>query len=108
MNIISLIALIVSVVSVIASFIFSLITAVRASKHDSSEQSAGIATITSDVGYVKSSVDDIKSHQQRTDECMHDIDKQLVEVNASAKSAHKRLDEHEIRIEQLENHDGGG
>ena len=78
------------------------ITLVRSNRRKSTEQSAGIATLTSDVGYVKSSVDDIKSQQQRADDFMHNIDKQLAAVSNSAKSAYHRLYDHEVRINKLE------
>lgn len=98
----TILTIIIAFFSLVTSVCIGVITLVRGSRRESTEQSAGIATLTSDVGYVKSSVDDIKSQQQRADDFMHSIDKQLAEVSNSAKSAHHRLDDHEVRINKLE------
>ena len=49
--------------------------------------------ILTEIGYVKSGIDDIKRKQDKQDEQYMKIAERVTAVEASAKQAHKRLDE---------------
>lgn len=94
------IAIVVSIFGIVVSAVFAIISACRNSRHDSDERTAAIVGLQSDMGYVKSGIDDIKKKQW-------DSEQKLTAAVESSKSAHKRLDEHEKRLLSLEEHDGG-
>lgn len=56
--------------------------------------------ITSDVGYIKSGIDDIKAEQREQRKINTDLYTRITAVEASAKQAHKRLDHMEGREER--------
>lgn len=84
----------ISIVSAVIAIIFAIYNFRRAEKDDGKMH----GTLLSDVGYIKSSVDDVKRRQesaeQRANERHEIVLSRLAMVEASAASAHKRLDEH--------------
>ena len=96
------IAIIVSALGVIFSLIFNLVAVNRNNKQETKEKATSIAVLNSDMGYVKSGIDDIKAKQSDTDNAMRDFATRVTQAEDSAKSAHHRLDNHETRIVQLE------
>lgn len=99
---ISEIGIIIGAVGTISSIAFALYSASKANKRDTKEEATSIAVLNSDIGYVKSGIDDIKSKQTTTDNLIHDLTSKVVNAENSAKSAHHRLDMHEKRLVQLE------
>ena len=55
-------------------------------------------TLMSDVGYIKSGVDDLKRKQEQSDERHYALSERVTAVEASAKQAHLRID----RVENKE------
>ena len=96
------IALILSALGIIATLVFNIISANRNSKHDTEDKATSIAVLNSDMGYVKSGIDDIKLKQGSTDNILRDLTSKVTKAEDSAKSAHHRIDMHEARIVKLE------
>ena len=84
----TLIAMIVPVLALV----FTVLSFRRTENHDTSAAATERATLTADVRYIRSSIDDIKLEYKTIQRDLGDLSKKLVEVEASAKSAHKRLD----------------
>ena len=66
------------------------------------QDGAGEGSLRSDVGYIKAGVDDVKSELKEQRDRHYELAKKVVEVEASAKSAHHRIDGLEGDIERLE------
>ena len=96
------IAIIISAFGLILSLVFNLLSVNRNNKHETEEKATSIAVLNSDMGYVKSGIDDIKMKQGDTDNIMRELTKKVTQVEDSTKSAHHRLDNHESRIISLE------
>jgi hypothetical protein len=56
------------------------------------EKASGEAVVLTELGYVKSGIDDIKRKQEAQDEKYLDMAERMVKVEASAKQAHHRID----------------
>ena len=65
----------------------------RNQKNDIEADTKESATMVSDIGYIKAGIDDLKRKQEKQDERFIEIVTRLTAVEASAKQAHKRLDE---------------
>ena len=84
----TLVAMIVPVLALV----FTVMSFRRTENHDTSAAATERATLTADVRYIRSSIDEIKLENKAIQKDVSDMSKKLVEVEASAKSAHKRLD----------------
>ena len=84
----TLIAMIVPVLALV----FTVLSFRRTENHDTSAAATERATLTADVRYIRSSIDDIKLEYKTIQRDLGDLSKKMVEVEASAKSAHKRID----------------
>ena len=71
----------------------SVWTVRRASKGDTSESAMERATVTADIRYIRSSIDDIKLDNKAIQKDLAALQTQIVIVEQSAKSAHKRIDD---------------
>ena len=87
-----IIALVLSALFGMGGLVFGIITAVRNKKTDDTKEAKEDGIILTELGYIKSGVDDIK-HKQREQERQNiDFVKHLTAVEESAKQAHKRID----------------
>jgi len=77
--------------SLAGAFISYLVYGRNKTKDDKAE-GASIATITSDMGYIKSSVDGIDKKIEKQADKHIELLERVCDVEASAKSAHKRID----------------
>ncbi len=77
----------------IAGFVISYLVYGRNKTKDDKEEGASIATITSDMGYVKSSIEGIDRKLEKQDERQNKIVERVCNVESSVKSAHKRIDD---------------
>lgn len=84
----TLVAMIVPVLALV----FTVLSFRRTENRDTSAEATERATLTADVRYIRSSIDEIKLENKSIQKDISDMSKKLVEVEASAKSAHKRLD----------------
>lgn len=86
----------ISVISTICAIVFGYAAFSRSKRQDDSESGAKNASLMSELGYIKSSLDDIKRQQEKQDEkreAQHlDVITRLTAVEASSKQAHKRID----------------
>ena len=76
----------------IAGVIFGAVTFFRNKKSDDAESGKKDGIVLTELGYIKSGVDDIKRKQEQQDERYTGVVSRLTAVEASAKQAHKRID----------------
>ena len=70
-------------------------------KKETSEDSEFRGVLKSDIQHIKNGVDELKSDNRTIREDIHELDRRVTLVEASAKSAHHRLDDQERRKEEL-------
>ena len=86
------IALVFSILFGIGGVVFGIITAVRNKKTDDTKEAKEDGIILTELGYIKSGVDDIKHKQEEQEKQNIDFVRHLTAVEESAKQAHKRID----------------
>lgn len=91
---------IIGIIVGVGGFIFGLVTFFRNKKSDDASEGRKDGTILTELGYIKSGVDDIKRKQEKQDEQNLKFAERLSSVEASAKQAHKRLDAMEGKAER--------
>ena len=84
---------ILQVISTPLSIGIAVIGFMRTTKKDAKDDGAQVATMMSDIGYIKSGVDDVKAEQRTQRVWNEDMVVRMAKVEASAAQAHKRLDE---------------
>jgi hypothetical protein len=90
---------VVGVVSGLLGIISVIFTLLRTNKKDSNDLARQSGAMFTDIGYIKSGIDDIKSEQRSQGDKIFDLSKKVTEVDISAKQAHKRLDTLEHRLD---------
>ena len=73
--------------------IIAIITLAKNSKKDNEKEAEQRAAMTSDMKYIRSSVDEIKVDNRVIQKDVGELKVKIVEIEQSAKSAHKRLDD---------------
>ena len=94
---------IVSVISIIAAIggvVFGVTTIFRNKKQDDTKDGKESGIVLTELGYIKSSLDDIKQKQDRADGQIVGFLRELTAVQESVKSLHHRLDGLERRINE--------
>ena len=84
---------IVAIVVPLIALCFTALSFRRTENHDTSAAATERATLTADVRYIRSSIDEIKIENRSIQKDVSDLTKKVVEVEASTKSAHKRIDD---------------
>lgn len=84
---------IVAICVPLIALIFTALTFKRNADRDTGATAAERATMNANISYIRTSIDEIKLDNKSIQKDVSDISKKLVEVEASAKSAHKRLDD---------------
>lgn len=74
-------------------FVLAFLTLRRLTSQDTSTSATERATLTADVRYIRSAIDDIKLENRAIRTDLDDLKTKVVEIEASTKSAHKRLDD---------------
>lgn len=87
------IEIVLPIVIAFAALCFTALSYKRTETHDTSATATERATMTADIRYIRSSIDEIKLENRAIRSDLDDLKTKLVEVEASAKSAHKRLDD---------------
>ncbi len=82
----------------IAGALFGAVTYFRNKKSDDEADGKRDGVVLTELGYIKSGVDDIKRKQEKQDERNEAFSTRLVAVEESAKQAHKRIDTIESRV----------
>jgi len=72
--------------------VVGLVGAQRTRDKELREKAKEEAVVLTELGYVKSGIDDIKRKQEAQDEKYLDIAERMTKVEASAKQAHHRID----------------
>lgn len=76
----------------VGGLIFGLITATRNKKLDDKAEGEQGGALHADIGYIKKGIDGIERRLDAQESRYIDVISRLTEVEASAKSAHKRID----------------
>ena len=71
----------------------AIITLARNGKKDTADEAQQLATMTSDIKFIRSSIDDIKVENRVIQKDVGDLKIRVVEIEQGVKSAHKRLDD---------------
>jgi len=83
---------VIGAVGGLCAIAFGYATYKRNRKADDSSEGKESGTLFTEIGYIKSGIDDIKRKQDKQDERLLQISERLTAVEASSKQAHKRLD----------------
>lgn len=86
------VSFVLSAVFGVGGLIFGIITAVRNKKTDDTREAKEDGIILTELGYIKSGVDDIKHKQEEQEKQNLAFVRDLTAVEESAKQAHKRID----------------
>lgn len=92
----------ISVTGTVVAIICSLTALVRNKKADAGSEGRQDGQILTELGYIKGGIDDVKNEQREQRKINTDFVSRLTAVEASAKQAHKRLDQIEGRVHPLE------
>jgi uncharacterized protein YlxW (UPF0749 family) len=84
---------IISIVIAFCALLFTALSFRRTQNQDTSASATERATMTADVRYIRQSIDEIKLENRAIQKDVTDLKTKVVEVEASVKSAHKRLDD---------------
>lgn len=72
---------------------FTAVSFRRTVNKDTGASAAALATIKSDIGYIKDAVDDIKTENKNMIADISNIRTKVAELEAAVNSAHKRIDD---------------
>ena len=84
---------IISLVLAGCALLFTAMSFRRTQNQDTSETATQRATMTADIKYIRSSIDEIKIENKVIQKDVSDLKTKVVEIEQSTKSAHKRLDD---------------
>jgi len=84
---------IVAITVPLIALAFTAMTFRRNEQKDTSAEATERATLTADVKYIRSSIDEMKVENKSIQRDVSEISKKVIEIEASAKSAHKRIDD---------------
>jgi len=91
-------ALALGILGTVSSIVLGFIALRRNTKTDDSNEGRQTGTMLSDIGYIKSGVDDIKRKQENQESYNLQIMQEITSAKDSAASAHKRIDGLEQRL----------
>jgi hypothetical protein len=94
-----ILATVIGAVGGVCAIVFGYTSYKRNQKADDSKSGKESGTLFTEIGYIKSGIDDIKRKQEKQDERYTDMVERLSTVEASAEQAH-------LRINRLEGHNG--
>lgn len=75
------------------SLLLAVLAYKRNDRQDTTADATERATLSADVRYIRSSVDEIKLENRAIKKDVDDLKTKVIEIEASTKSAHKRIDE---------------
>ena len=93
-------AVIVSIIRGVFAILFGLATFLRNKHSDDVGEGKKGGVVLTELGYIKSGVDDIKRKQEKQDEQNIEVISRLTAVESSAKQAHKRIDAVEKHLDE--------
>lgn len=77
----------------VAGTVFGMVTLLRNKKTDDKSDGEHEGAIRSDLGYIKKGIDGIEHRLEKQESQSIEVIRQITEVEASTKQAHKRIDE---------------
>ena len=86
-------ATIISLLIAACALLFTAMSFRRNSNQDTSATAAERATMTADIRYIRSSIDEIKIDNRTIKHDVGELKTKVAEVEASANHAHKRIDD---------------
>ena len=89
---------VLSVIGTVCAIVFGYIAFRRGDKSDDKAEGKENGVLLTEIGYIKSGIDDIKRKQEKEDERYVEVVARLTAVEASAKQAHHRLDGFEEKL----------
>lgn len=92
MDILQVITTVLGSLGTISAIVFAVIAYKRSNKTDNQQEGKQEGTLFTEIGYIKSGVDDIKRKQEKQDDKNETIISKLATVEQSVKQAHKRID----------------
>lgn len=98
MNLLTAFSLALGITGTISSIVLGCVALRRNNKADDSNEGRQTGTILSDIGYIKSGVDDIKRKQEKQDDFNIALKTEITKAQDSAASAHRRIDGLEERL----------
>ena len=84
---------IISLVLAFCALLFTALSFRRTQNQDTSATAMERATMTADVKYIRSSIDEIRLENKSIQKDLGELKTKVVEIDQSTKSAHKRLDD---------------
>lgn len=87
-----LLSIVLSAIFGIGGLVFGIISAVRNKKTDDTKEAKEDGIVLTELGYIKSGIDDIKHKQEGQEKQNLEFVRELTAVEESAKQAHKRID----------------
>ena len=84
---------IVSICIALGALMFTALSFRRTQHQDTSADATERATMTADIRYIRTSIDEIKLENRAIRNDLDELKTKVVEIEASTKSAHKRLDD---------------
>lgn len=88
---------VVSVTGTVCAILFGYLAFVRNKGKDSREDAEQNGVVLTEIGYIKSGVDDIKAEQREQRKTNTEVIARITAVESSTKQAHKRIDAMEER-----------
>lgn len=85
---------ILAILSPFCSIAFAYFAFARNKHKGAAEDGQQSGTVLTEIGYIKSGIDDIKRKQEKADAQHIEVMTRLAKVEASTTQAHKRLDNH--------------
>jgi len=92
---------VINIICVVAGVLISYIVFMSNTKKDSKNEGATAGSIASDLGYLKKGIDDINIKLEKQEEKFQVLSERVAKVEASADSAHKRIDTIEHNTKSL-------
>lgn len=84
---------IVAIIVPLIALCFTALSFRRTENHDTAASATERATLTADVRYIRSSIDEIKLENKSIQKDVSDMAKKIVEVESSVREAHRRIDD---------------
>lgn len=84
---------VVAIAVPLLALMFTALSFKRNHDSDTGATAAERATMNANISYIRTSIDEIKLDNKSIQKDVSELTKKVVEVEASAKSAHKRLDD---------------
>lgn len=86
----------IAIASVMCVFLFSFIAYQAGRKKENKEDGENKGVIMSDIGYIKSGIDDLKREQRETNTSMSKLSERVTRCEERCEQAHSRIDEIKI------------